>query len=48
MEFVEQPAMAPPTVKYDAAQAAAQEKALAEAAAAPLPDFGDDDDLGGL
>lgn len=40
--------MAPPTVKYDAAQAAAQEKALAEAAAAPLPDFGDDDDLGGL
>ena len=45
LEFVETPAMQPPEVVYDAERAKKAEADLAAAAAAPLPDLDDTDDI---
>lgn len=45
LEFVETPAMQPPEVVYDKARAEKAEAELAAAAAAPLPDLDDTDDI---
>jgi len=42
LQFTESPALAPPTVQVDLAEVAAYEKELADAAAQPLPDEGDE------
>eukprot|EP01034_Spumella_vulgaris_P023177 gene23177-29371_t len=45
IEFVEAPALAPPEAEIDMAQMARYQEELASAAAVPLPDGDDDDDL---
>lgn len=45
IEFVEAPALAPPEAEIDMAQMARYQAELESAAAVPLPDGDDDDDL---
>lgn len=45
IEFVEAPALAPPEAEIDMAQMARYQQELESAAAVPLPDGDDDDDL---
>jgi GTP-binding nuclear protein Ran len=45
LKFVEAPALAPPEAEIDLDQMRRYEQELAEAAAAPLPEGDDDDDL---